>query len=41
VLRPDWPLAEVIAWLASQYPEGLAASGFIFDETLLAGDIRN
>lgn len=34
-LRPDWPLAEVIAWLALQYPEGLASSGLIFDESLL------
>lgn len=34
-LRPDWPLTEVIAWLASQYPEGLASSGLIFDESLV------
>ncbi|MDQ3666385.1 MAG: hypothetical protein M3410_07270, partial [Acidobacteriota bacterium] len=34
-LRPDWPLAEVITWLAAQYPQGLAASGLVFDETLL------
>lgn len=34
-LRPDWPLAEVISWLASRYPEGLASSGLIFDESLL------
>jgi hypothetical protein len=34
-LRPDWPLTEVIAWLASQYPQGLAASGLLFDESLL------
>lgn len=35
-LRPDWPLAEVITWLAAQYPQGLAASGLVFDESLLA-----
>jgi hypothetical protein len=35
-LRPDWPLAEVITWLAAHYPQGLAGSGLIFDETLLA-----
>jgi hypothetical protein len=34
-LRPDWPLTEVIGWLASQYPQGLAASGLLFDESLL------
>ena len=34
-LRTDWPLTEVIAWLASQYPQGLAASGLLFDESLL------
>jgi hypothetical protein len=34
-LKPDWPLTEVIAWLAEQFPQGLAASGSIFDETLL------
>ena len=37
-LRPEWPLTEVIAWLASQYPQGLAASGLMFDESLLAGE---
>jgi hypothetical protein len=37
-LRPDWPLTEIIAWLASQYPVGLAASGLLFDETLLTGE---
>jgi hypothetical protein len=35
-LRPDLPLTEVIAWLASQYPQGLASSGQMFDESLLA-----
>src|SRR6266542_3192682 len=34
-LIPDWPLTEVIAWLAGQYPQGLAASGLVFDEGLL------
>jgi hypothetical protein len=38
MLRPDWPLTEVIAWLASQYPQGLASSGLIFDEALLSGE---
>ena len=37
MLRPEWPLTEVIAWLASQYPQGLAASGLMFDEGLLTG----
>jgi hypothetical protein len=31
-LKPDWPLTEVIAWLAARYPQGLAASGSILDE---------
>lgn len=35
-LRPDWPLTEVITWLAAEFPQGLAASGLVFDETLLA-----
>jgi hypothetical protein len=35
-LRPDWPLSEVIAWLAAQYPQGLASSGFMFDESLFS-----
>ena len=35
-LRPEWPLAEVITWLAAQYPQGLASAGLVFDETLLA-----
>jgi hypothetical protein len=26
-LRPDWPLADVIAWLSTVYPRGLAAWG--------------
>jgi hypothetical protein len=39
-LRPDWPLAEVIAWLAAQYPQGLVSSGLLFDESLLAGEPR-
>jgi hypothetical protein len=32
-LKPDWPLIEVIAWLAARYPQGLAASGSILDES--------
>ncbi len=35
MLRPDWSLAEVIAWLSSQYPQGLASSGHVFDESVL------
>jgi hypothetical protein len=38
MLRPDWPLPEVIAWLASQYPQGIASSGLMFDESLLTGE---
>jgi hypothetical protein len=35
-LRPDWPLAGVIAWLAACYPRGLASQGLIaIDESLL------
>jgi len=34
-LQPDWPLSEVITWLAAQHPQGLAASGSVFDETVL------
>jgi len=34
-LRPDWPLTEVITWLASRYPQGLASSGLVFDEGLV------
>ena len=35
-LRPDWSLNDVIAWLAAQYPQGLASAGLVFDERLLA-----
>jgi hypothetical protein len=35
-LRPDWPLADCIGWLAAVYPRGLAAQGLIeIDELLL------
>jgi hypothetical protein len=35
-LKPDWPLTDVIAWLAAVYPRGLAARGLIeIDEPLL------
>jgi hypothetical protein len=38
-LRPQWCLAEVIAWLAAVYPRGLAAAGLAaIDETLHAGE---
>ena len=34
--QADWPLANVIAWLAAVYPRGLAAAGLIeIDEMLL------
>lgn len=36
-LRPEWPLADVIMWLAAFYPRGLASQGLIeIDEPLLA-----
>ena len=36
-LRPDWMLSDVVAWLAAEYPRGLAAQGLIeIDESLLA-----
>jgi hypothetical protein len=35
-LRPNWPLADCIGWLATVYPRGLAARGLIeIDETIL------
>ncbi len=35
-LKPDWPLANVIAWLAAVYPRGLAAQRLTeIDETIL------
>jgi hypothetical protein len=35
-VKPDWQLADVIAWLAAVYPRGLAAQGLIaIDETIL------
>jgi hypothetical protein len=35
-LKPDWPLADVIAWLAAIYPRGLAAQRLTeIDETIL------
>ncbi len=37
-LRPQWPLADVIAWLAATYPRGLASEGLVeIDQSLLAG----
>jgi hypothetical protein len=37
-LKPGWSLAEVIAWLSLQYPQGLTGAGLIqIDEGLLAG----
>jgi len=35
-VKPDWQLADVIAWLAAVYPRGLAAQGLIaIDECAL------
>jgi hypothetical protein len=35
-LKPDWSLAEVIAWLAQYYPQGLTGIGLVaIDESLL------
>jgi len=35
-LRPEWSLAQIIAWLAEMYPQGLTGSGFVMiDESLL------
>jgi len=35
-LRPEWSLADVIAWLAVYYPRGLASAGLVeIDESLL------
>jgi hypothetical protein len=37
-LMPTWRLSEVIAWLATYYPRGLASAGLVeIDESLLAG----
>ena len=39
---PDWSLTDVIAWLASTYPRGLAAIGRIeIDESLLLSNAQN
>ncbi len=36
-LRPGWPLADVITWLAANYPRGLASEGLVeIDESALA-----
>lgn len=35
LLRPNWSTAEIVAWLASQYPQGLALQGLQLDESLL------
>lgn len=36
-LRPDWTMADAVAWLAQFYPRGLAAEGLVaIDERLLA-----
>jgi hypothetical protein len=38
-LRPDWTMAECIAWLAQQYPRGLTAERLVeVDESLLLVD---
>ncbi len=38
-LKPDWTMAECIAWLATQYPRGLTAERLVeIDESLLLGE---
>jgi len=35
-LKPDWKLAQVIAWLAFHYPVGLTGAGLVkINESLL------
>ncbi|MGE0133119.1 MAG: VirB4 family type IV secretion system protein [Blastocatellales bacterium] len=35
-LKPEWPLAQVIAWLAANYPVGLTGAGIVkIDESLI------
>jgi hypothetical protein len=35
-LRPEWSLAQIIAWLAEMYPQGLTGSGLVMiDESVL------
>lgn len=35
-LKPEWSLAEVIAWLSLHYPQGLTGAGLVrIDESLL------
>ena len=37
-IMPTWRLSDVIAWLATYYPRGLASAGLVeIDESLLAG----
>ena len=39
-LKPDWPMAVIIAWLAQNYPRGLTAQGLTnIDEALLLADV--
>jgi hypothetical protein len=38
-LKPEWTLAECIAWLAEKYPRGLTAEKLVeIDESLLSGE---
>jgi hypothetical protein len=39
-LRPEWSLTQVITWLAAQYPQGLASSGLVFEESLTSLTVR-
>jgi hypothetical protein len=40
-IKPHWPLAVVIAWLAERYPRGLTAQGLTeIDESLLTTELR-
>ena len=36
-LKPDWSLAQIIAWLADHYPQGVTGAGLVkIDESLLS-----
>lgn len=38
-LRPDWSLADVIEWLATVYPRGLAAAGLVEIEEMVLNSL--
>lgn len=40
-IKPNWPMAVAIAWLAERYPRGLTAEGLSdIDETLLTNELQ-